>query len=117
MSQQFESFHILEELPKDDGQRKYVISCAVDIISASMAYLAAQIWEHSHSSFRGAMRSVLTINNGAIDRHVRAAVDNFNRALTLMNMKATLKTSELLEGMPSALAFIYIVVNVQGWLP
>ena len=104
MSQQFESFRVLEELPKDDAQREDVISRAVDIISASMAYLAAQIRKHSRSAFHGVVRSVLTIDDHVMERRFRTAVDNFNGALGLMNIKATLKTFELLEGMPSAFA-------------
>jgi hypothetical protein len=116
MSQQFASFSILEELPKDDAQRENVISCAVDVISASMAYLTVQIREHSRSGLSVVVRSVLPIKAHAMDQQLRASVDSFNRALSLMNIKATLKTFELLEGTPSAFAHIWILVNVQGWL-
>jgi hypothetical protein len=109
LSAQFDSFNILpvERLP--DTLDQFFINCAVDVISASMVYLAALLRYHSRSRLSGIMRSPWTARSYVLRDsalNLKTNVERFNRSVDSMNLKSTVKTYEVLEGMSSSFPLV-----------
>jgi hypothetical protein len=115
LSQTFARLAVINDLPEDLKQREFVVNCALDVRSASMAYLAINI---KHDSTLGgtagkfAVFFVLTLlgkiaktfflgDTKIVDagQYLESCVTNYRRALLdVVGIPLIIETRELLKG-------------------